>query len=250
MLRTLDSLRGYKIQATDGEIGHVEDFLFDDATWKIRYFVVDTGPWLFGREVLISPEAVGEPSWDAEVLPVSLTKEEVENSPDVDLDLPVSRQNEEALFAYYGWQNYWMTLPIGTRAGVPATPPPAPVTPDEALRANTEAGDPHLRSVDEVVGYDVEARDGDVGSVDDFIVDDETWALRYMVITTGNWLAGREVLVSPRWVEDIDWETSDVEVALSQRDIKESPAYEAAGPLPRDYEERLHEHYGMKGYWM
>ena len=248
MFRTLDGLRGLKIKAQDGDIGHIEDFLFDDATWTIRYLIVDTGPWLFGREVLISPQAVGRMQEEDDFLPVNLTKEQVENSPDVELDQPISRQMEEAMQAHYGWQNYWMSLPLGTRVGAPVTPPPgAPAeTPDDT--AANAPGDPHLRSVDEVVGYDIVARGGNVGRVDDFMVDDEDWTIRYMVVDTSNWLTGREVLIAPEWVEKFDWESAEVTVSLTRQQIKDSPGYEPT-TLSRDYEETLHDHYGVKRYW-
>lgn len=249
MFRTLDGMRGMKIRAEDGEIGHVEDFLFDDATWTIRYFVVDTGPWLFGREVLISPQAVGQMQPDDDALPVNLTKEQVENSPDVDLDEPVSQQMEEAMQAHYGWQNYWMSLPLGARVGAPMTPPPGAAAEEVEEEDLQTSGDPHLRSVDEVVGYDIAAPGGGVGQVDDFIVDDQNWTIRYMVITTSNWLGGREVLVAPEWIESFDWDSSKVKVGLTREEIKESPEYDRTGSLSREYEGRLYEHYGRQGYW-
>lgn len=248
MFHTLDSLRGLKIRAQDGDVGSIEDFLFDDSTWTIRYFVVDTGPWLFGREVLISPQAVGQMQAEDDFLPVNLTKEQVKNSPEVDLDQPISRQMEEAMQAHYGWQNYWMSLPLGTNAGAVTTPPPgAPAeTPDDTVV--NAPGDPHLRSVDEVVGYDIVARGGDVGRVDDFMVDDADWTIRYMVVDTSNWLTGKEVLIAPEWVEHFDWESAEVTVSLTRQQIKDSPGYEPAA-LSRDYEKQLHDHYGMRRYW-
>lgn len=252
MIRTLDELRGYDIQATDGEIGHVEDFLFDDESWTIRYFVVDTGPWLFGRKVLIAPQSVGEPSWEGGVLPVDLTKEQVEESPEVDLEQPVSRQKQAIINRHYGWQNYWATLPTGARVGTPVSAPPAEAA--MATDAEEEAmehlpGDPHLRSVDEVVGYNIGAVDGEIGSVDDFLVEDEKWTIRYMVVDTSTWLTGRQVLVAPEWIDNVSWERSMVQVKMGKSDIESSPEYDPDAALDREYEQRLHEHYGMTGYW-
>lgn len=252
MIRTLDELRGYDIQATDGEIGHVEDFLFDDESWTIRYFVVDTGPWLFGRKVLIAPQSVGEPSWEGGVLPVDLTKEQVEESPEVDLEQPVSRQKQAIINRHYGWQNYWATLPTGARVGAPVSAPPAEAA--MATDAEEEAmehlpGDPHLRSVDEVVGYNIGAVDGEIGSVDDFLVEDEKWTIRYMVVDTSTWLTGRQVLVAPEWIDNVSWERSMVQVKMGKSDIESSPEYDPDAALDREYEQRLHEHYGMTGYW-
>lgn len=250
MIRTLDELRGYDIQATDGEIGHVEDFLFDDESWTIRYFVVDTGPWLFGRKVLIAPQSVGEPSWEGGVLPVDLTKEQVEESPEVDLEKPVSRRMQEAVNQHYGWQSYWATAPTGARAGTPASaPPPAQPMATEQADPKPEPGDPHLRSIDEVVGYRIGAVDGEIGRVDDFLVEDEKWTIRYMVVDTSTWLTGRQVLVSPEWIDNVSWERSMVQMKMGKSDIESSPEYDPSAALDREYEQRLHEHYGMTGYW-
>lgn len=250
MLRTLDSMSGYDIQAKDGEIGSVRDFLFDDENWTIRYFVVDTGPWLFGRKVLISPQSVGQPSWEGGVLPVNLTEEEVENSPEMDLQKPVSRQMQEAINEHYGWDSYWATLPTGSSAGTPAAAPPAsaPMA-TEDIEGSELKGDPHLRSADEVVGYRIGAIDGEIGTVNDFLVEDDGWTIRYMIVDTGTWLTGREVLVATEWIDKVSWERSLVQVKMGRKDIEASPEYSRTMPLDRDYERRLHEHYGMTGYW-
>lgn len=250
MLHTLDDLRDYDIEARDGEIGAVEDFLFDDATWTVRYLVVDTGPWLLGREVLISPQSVGEPDWEMGLLPVDLTKEQVENSPHVDLEKPVSRQKQEALNTHYAWQNDWMMLPTTARFGSPGITPPGAAVAEEEAVDEAASGDPNLRSADEVVAYSIGALDGEIGHVDDFIVDDETWAIRYMVVNTRTWLPGRDVLIALPWIEEINWAQAKVRVSLRKQAIKESPEYDPALPLSRDYETELHEHYGMKSYWV
>ena len=250
MLYTLEDLRGYDIHARDGQIGTVEDFLFDDATWTIRYLVVDTGPWLFGREVLVSPQAAGKPVWEAGVLPVNLTKEQVETSPDIELDKPVSRQKQEALNAHYAWNNYWTTLPTATRFGRFGMTPPATAVAEGEEARETLSGDPHLRSADEVTGYDIRALDGEIGHVDDFIVDHEAWVIRYMIINTRDWLPGRDVLIALASIGEINWERAEVQVNLNKQDIKESPEYNPEKPLSRDYETRLREHYGMKSYWV
>ena len=250
MLRTLNDLLGYDIQATDGEIGSVEDFLFDDRAWTIRYLVIDTGPWLFGREVLISPQSIGKPSWEGGVLPVNLTQEQVENSPEVDLVEPVSRREQEALHAHYGWQNYWTTLPTTALYGTAGLASPgAPIAAEDMPERAEPPGEPNLRSVAEVIGYDIQALDGEIGHVDDFIVDDETWAIRYMVANTGNWLPGRNVLIALPWIKDISWELTEVQVDLLKENIKNSPPFDPAESISLDYESRLHEHYDLPYYW-
>ena len=107
MLRNTKDLEGYAIRATDGIVGRVKDLYFDDKAWVIRYLVVDTGAWLAHRKVLISPIAIGHPNWPEKVLPVSITKEQVKNSLDIDTDKPVSRQQEMHYLGYYGYPFYW-----------------------------------------------------------------------------------------------------------------------------------------------
>ena len=115
MLRTINDLEDYAIRATDGDIGHVKDVYFDDETWVVRYLVVDTGTWLSSRKVLLSPIAIGQPNWTDKVLPASITKDQVENSPDINTKKPVSRQQEIRLLEYYGYPYYWGNCGMCTR---------------------------------------------------------------------------------------------------------------------------------------
>jgi sporulation protein YlmC with PRC-barrel domain len=246
MLRSLKEVEGYTILATDGEVGSVEDFYFDDQYWTVRYLVVDTGGWLSGRRVLLTPLAVERPDWGTGTLPVALTKDQVENSPDIDLDKPVSRQREVGLHDHYGWAYYWADL--STPATAVTTPPP-PAMAEERAETEREKGDPHLRSVDEVTGYDIQARDGEIGHVEDFIADDETWIMRYLVVDTRDWLPGKKVLVAPAWVRMVNWADADVHVDLLRETIKNSPEYDPAAPVNRAYEERLYDYYGRPRYW-
>lgn len=252
MLRNVKDLRGYKILASDGEIGKVHEFYFDDQTWMIRYLVVETGSWLFERRVLLSPIALGQPHWDSRLFPVKLTMMQVKNSPLVDTDKPVSRQLEVELHNYYNWPYYWVG---GGFAGdiMPVLPPPASA---EHFKEETPASaasaipDPHLRSTREVVGYHIQAKNGEIGHVEDFIVDDEAWAIRYMVVDTQNWLPGKKVLVAPVWIESLHWAEAKVRVNLTRAKIKKSPEFDPAAPVNREYEERLYDFYGRPKYWV
>jgi hypothetical protein len=109
--------------------------------------------------------------------------------------------------------------------------------------------DSHLRSTHDVTGHHIQARDGEIGHVDDFIIDDETWTIRYLVIDTRNWWPGKMVLVSPRWIDSIDWGQSKVFVNLHRDAIKQSPEYTEGSLITRDYEAGLHQHYNRLGYW-
>src|SRR5262249_47837979 len=181
MLRAVSDLKGPKTAATDGDIGSVHDLYFDDVTWTIRYLVVDTGTWLPGRKVLISPMSVRATD-GSDIVSVALTGRQVETSPSVDTDLPVNRQYEEEYARYYGYPYYW-SGPY--RWGTTRYPGEA-VAPGGLLIADAPGagGDPTLRSVRDVTGYDIEAADGEIGHVEDFAIDDREWAIRYLVVDT------------------------------------------------------------------
>lgn len=248
MLRSVKNLWGYKILAKDGEVGNVHDFLFDDERWTIRYLVVDTRTWLPGRKVLISPQALGFPDWETHTFPVDLTMEEVETSPETDVKKPISQHYEEELHRHYGWDFYWLA---GAHqwSGLVSPPPlknekKRPEEPEqEALK------DYHLRSAREVNAYQIQASDGKIGHVDDFIFDDATLALRYIVVDTKDWLPGKKVLISPAWIERVSWGDSKVYVNMDRESVKSSPEYKPSDPVNRIYEERLYDFYGRPKYW-
>ena len=255
MLRSVDELKGYTIEATDGDVGEVVQFYFDDGKWTIRYLVADTGGWLSGRKVLISPGALGKVDWNSKKLHVSMTKERVENSPDIATDRPVSRQHETAYYDYYGYPYYWAGPQLWGDFPFPAYPQPtAAGAPPSAVQrevatASHRQEDVHLRSTQEVTNYYIEANDGDIGHVDDFLVDDENWTIRYVVVDTRNWWPGKKVLISPEWIRSVSWTDSRVYVDLSRDAIKNGPEYDPSAPLSREYESRLYNHYGRSQYW-
>jgi hypothetical protein len=246
MLNKVKSLKGYKLDSLDGEIGGVKEFYFDDQHWAIRYLVADTGNWLMGRQVLISPYALGVVSTEGHSISINLTNKQIEESPSLDSDKPVSRQFEEAYYGYYGWPAYWDGPYLWGSY-------PYIVRDREKwarLARGEKAWDPHLRSTHDVDGHNIQATDGEVGHVEDFIVDDRTWAIRYLIIDTRNWWPGKKVLVSPRWIERVSWSESKVFVDLSRGTIKQSPEYTEESLLTRDYEVGLHRHYNRHGYWV
>ena len=252
MLRSTKDLKGFSIGATDGDIGHVEAFYFDDVSFTIRHLVVDTGGWLGGRKVFISPRSLRDIDWDDRRIHAALTKAQVEKSPDIDTDQPVSRQKEIEYYRYYGYPSYWSGPYLWGGYPFPvATPEPAASFEHERRWewGPGENGDAHLRSSAVVIGYHIAATDGDLGHVEDFLVDDERWSIRYMVVDTSNWWFGKKVLVSSDWITGVDWNTSLLHVDLTREKIKNSPEYDPSGPVHRDYEARLHDHYGRSGYW-
>jgi uncharacterized protein YrrD len=250
MLRSMKEIQGYQIQAVDGEIGKVDEFFFDDHTWTVRYMVVDTGPWILGRKVLISPLALMVPDWTSKTMPVMLTRKQVKESPDIEFDQPVSLQQEIVLRKHYDWPTYW-TQPTGMPNSMASSYYLAEglQMKERAVALEGQGGDPHLRRTKEVTGYDIQARDGEIGHVADFIVDDEVWMIRYMVVDTRDWLSGRTVLVSPSWIERIDYEDSKVAIDLKKKTIKNSPEYDPETPVNRDYEQGLYDFYGRPKYW-
>ncbi len=245
MLSLAKSLRGYALKARDGAIGSVKDFYFDDQFWTIRYLIADTAGWMSGRSVLISPYALEAVHRDAKEIATTLTRKQIEESPSLESDKPVSRQFEENYYGYYGWPSYWGgpymwgTYPSITRDPeywTPASP-------------THKAGDPHLRSMEAVKGYHIQASDGEIGHVEDFIVDDETWSIRYLIVNTRNWLPGKHLLISPQWIARVSWEESKVFIDQTRELIRQAPEYTEAS-LTREYESHLHQHYDRPGYWI
>jgi PRC-barrel domain len=252
MLRAVDDLRGFTIGATDGEIGKARDFYFDDEDWTVRYLTVDTGGWITGRQVLISPLSIAKVDWDAERIDVQLTKAQVENSPSIEEDKPVSRQHESDYFTYYNYPYYWAGPYVWGPAAMPGqvlAPRPTDSQTREIAEMQQASMDVHLQSVRDVTGYYIEAKDGDIGHVESFVVDDDSWTIRYMVVDTRNWLPGKKVLVSPEWIDSVNWSDSRVYVDLSREAVEKCPEYDPSKPLERDYEDRIHLHYQRPQYW-
>ena len=200
MKRSIKSLIGYIIGASDGEIGKVKEFYFDDKTWTIRYLIVETGNWLLGRKVLISPESLLPTDWENGIFPSVLTMEQIKNSPDIDTDKPVSRQEEIKLYAHYPWSSYWDDDYKGER--LPISMYQVLESDDGMLPDKNSDDDSHLRSTDEVMGDKIHAIDGEIGEVVDFLIDDSLWKIDYIVVDNGNWLIGRKVVMSPKWIKE------------------------------------------------
>jgi uncharacterized protein YrrD len=201
MLHNIISLLGASILAKDGNIGHVRDVLFDDQSWILRYFVVETGCWLSERQVLLSPTSFLHPDWGRWTFPVDLTIEEVRHSPDVDTDLPVYRQQEVTMARHYGWSEYWaIETPL-----LEAT--------------NGPKEDPHLRSVNEILTYKVKSSDGDLGRMADLVVEDANWFIRFLVLSAGSWFKGQKLLVATRLVGSVSRANKEVFVPHSRDSI-------------------------------
>ena len=255
MLRSAKSLQRYRVIARDGDVGSVSDLYFDDNRWTLRYLVVDTGGAWTKHPVLISPIALLEADGSTQIFHLALTRAEVTKSPGIELDEPVSLQHQRDHSLDYEWGEHsgqgesgnqgdlaYMGLPTYAPAGTPKSR-------SRAARASDETnGDPHLRSIQEITGYHVEGRDGEIGHVADVLVDDETWVIRYLVLDTSNWWFGRKVLVPPHRESQIDWADRKIHVDLTREAIKNSPEWKADEPVSREYERLLEEHYGRDAF--
>jgi hypothetical protein len=247
MLLNAQSLSGFTLAGRDGDMGTAKEFFFDDHHWTIRYLIVDTGHWLPGRRVLISPYAVLSIDMEEHRIAVDLTKKQIDGSPGLLTDQPVTRQFEEEYYQYYAWPNYWSGPFMWGYAQYLQRNPAQSAA---AIKPHQPPWDAHLGSTRDITGYHILATDGTIGHVDDVIIDDETWAIRYLIVDTGNWWPGRRVLIAPLWIERVDWDASTVSIALTRDAIGRSPDYVDDVRLTRAYEETLHRHYDKRGYWI
>jgi uncharacterized protein YrrD len=227
MLHNLKQIRGHKLAASDGAIGHVQDFYFDDKTWAIRYLVADTGTWLTGRQVLLSPHVFGRLDHAGKILTVNLTRQQIENSPSIDTHRPVSRQYEENYYNYYGFPHYWQGDGVWGAGQYPDFVP-APRAYEFRTYDYPKWEDIHLRSVNAVTGYDIQATDGSLGSVSGFLVDQKRWVIRELTVETGHWYSGKEILITPTKIDHISYTESKVFVKLSKADLERTEEHHLA----------------------
>lgn len=173
----------------------------------------------------------------------------MENSPGIDMHKPVSRQHEAAYMGYYSYPYYWEGPYLWGPMYVPYGHVPAATEVGLEDRILEESTDSHLRSTAAVSGYHIEPKDGEIGHVDRFVVDDQTWAIRYLEVATKNWWPGKKVLLAPGWVEKVSWEESRVYLAATKEAIQGCPEYLESAPITREYENKLYFHYGRPPYW-
>lgn len=247
MLRSIEEILGYQLETPDGKIGRLKDIYFDDSSWAVRYVVVDTGGWLSSRQVLLAPEVLGEPDLENRKIPVFLTRQRIEDSPVIMQERGISWRQQELLAEYYEWSG-------PENRSDRSRPPGAPGSRGGATRvllqsAATEQDDPHLKSLRALIGYHIRARGVDIGHIEDMLVQTDSWLLRYMVVDARNLLPGKKVLVSPAWVQGIDWRSAFVDVDLNPGSIKDGPAFDPSQTVSRDYERKLYDHYGGDRYW-
>jgi hypothetical protein len=253
-MQVISALKGFMIEANDGRIGTVVDFLYDDALWRVRWLVVDCGTWLPGRKVLIHPSAILRNDLEQQRFLVTLTKAQVEKSPKLADDQPVSQQMENRLYTYYGWDPLWCGPYLSETPGAIAWPYMAPpyfgmgLDADEAHGKRVRHGsDPHVRSVNEVIGYHLQAVDGEIGHVENLMIDDGDWSIHYFIVDTRNWWPGKRVLISPLAVKSIEWFDRRVELDVTVEQVKASPLWDPLSAFSQVYAKQLHRHYGWPG---
>ncbi|PKU23085.1 hypothetical protein CWS72_18595 [Telmatospirillum siberiense] len=236
---------GYAIEASDGRIGTVKDFLFDDMNWLVRWLVVDTGNWLSGRTVLLPASVLGHINQKKQEFSVRLTRQQIKDSPDIDTDKPVSRQAEINIYDYYGWSPYWgADFYLGGYGDLVGPPfPGLDGSDDDISDAQQSHNDPHLRSIEAVTGNHIQAADGEIGHVEDFLVQEDDWSIHYLVVDTKNWWPGKKVLISPRSVKNIDWTSKLVTLNVDRQRVKDSPSYDSSTNVNRIYENNFHHYY-------
>jgi uncharacterized protein YrrD len=264
MLREIKGLHGAVLRAQDGEIGSVDDILFDDELWTARYIVVNTGGWLDSRKVLIAPAALGLLDEDRQGLRVNLTRDQVEGSPSAETEKPVSRQWETDYYDYYGWPYYWggmgFTGGMGLSGGMALSSVQLSREVGDARSPKQEAderardheavqdlGASHLRSAREVTGYGIAARDGHLGHVADFLIDDETWKIRYLAVDTRDWWPGKKVLLPLDWIGQVLWPDRTVAAEVTRDQVRNGPEWDPSEPISRAFEEQLARYYDSQG---
>jgi sporulation protein YlmC with PRC-barrel domain len=231
MVLIIKQICGDKLGALDGEIGHVKDLYFDDQNWAVRYLVADTGSWMSGRLVLISPYAFGDLYQGGRMLLVNLTRQQIENSPSIESHKPVSRQYEEEYHQYYNWPFYWDGWEVWGMSGFPILPQktkPFQGEPAAVENKKPATGDSHLRSANTIVGYHIQAGNETIGRVTDFVMDEKTWVIRHLVVDIRHWMPGKRVLISPKQIQRISWDEWKVFVDLTKEAVLGLPVFDPA----------------------
>jgi len=222
MQLNINSLLGFSLSAIDGEVGMVEEIYFDDRNWAIRYLVVKTGQWLSGRKVLISPLAFDRSQWNGRTFPVNLTINQILNSPDGDTNRPLSLQHTKALNEYYLWQPF---MDNGFYAPVHCDQPD--LTEKPTINCPS-AENFHMRSTRDTRGFRIHAKDGEIGFVSGFIVEDESWKIVYLVVIAKSIFGDQKILISVQDICKIKWTESKIYLDISVKAVEQSRTFDGS----------------------
>jgi len=248
MLKPISSFLGSSVYAKNTLIGKVEDFYFDDQSWAIRYMIVNTGGWLAGKQVLVSPLGIQSGDSDHRRIELNMSPEQVQHSPSINSEMPVSKQQEAEYYDYFHWPYYWHGAGIwGIAPSIEdALDRPFPI---ELRSKEIEQPHNHLRDLKEILKYHIRATDRQFGHVNDFMFDDRDWVIRYFVIKSSSWFSTNRTLISTKWIEGIRWEDRVFQVGLHSKKMKGAPQFRPDLPIDRSYENKLHEYYNQPIYW-
>lgn len=200
---SLKQLLGYKISAIDGEIGKVKEFYFDETSWTVRYIIVETGSLFFGRKVMISTQAIIDAQWETEHFLTNMTIQQIENSPKVDDGKQLTRGQEILLNQHYNWKSYW----------------------DASIQKIADGSNSYLVHANDLTGYQLIASDGQVGNIKDLIVAKASWKINSIVIDAFKTSPAKEILLSPKWIKEINADRSAAVSDHTTAEIKSNPAY-------------------------
>ena len=243
MLRSLTALEGYNLIAADGDIGRCSDFLFDDEQWILRYMVARTGPWLLEREVLVTPPLIERASWEERAISVKLTRKQLEDCPPIETDSPISRRYEQAYHDFFSTSYYWLGNGLWGDYGYPGLM--VPQEPPTQLPKEPPDDETHLRSVDEVSGYSVRTSQNEsAGHVADFIFDDQTWAIRYVVLDTSYLPFSKKRLIATELIVEVNWIDRDLKLEVTAEQLEQAPPYDPAALINEESETVLYDYYG------
>ncbi len=237
MLRPARDWIGLPVLATDGEMGVVKDIYFDRVSWELRYCLVEIGGWIERRRVLLVPESLTLDIVQS-CLQTTLTRAQVANSPAASSDMPVVRQYEKRLHGYYGWTPYWNRQRTARHSLFAQVVPPsafeqARLAIDERIEEKLrENADPHLHSLQEVKGYSIRATDGELGSLEDLILDAETHTITHLVIDTIKWWPSKSVVLPINGILTISWEDRCIDVKNSREEVKNSAEFKRKSTTP------------------
>ncbi|MGZ3788182.1 MAG: hypothetical protein ACXVLQ_06640 [Bacteriovorax sp.] len=222
MLQSFKKILNSSLHAKDGKIGHLDDLLFDDVKWTVRYLVVRTGGILNRERVLISPLGIAKLDWSNRAVKLNLTQQQIETSPDIDTDQPIFRQMEKKYFDFYNWPYYWDDM------GIFGIDPRAKLNENKSKskQSNTKQ-DPHLRSCRIVSGYSIEAENTRVGHVEDFLIEDETWTIQNLLVHKKTLWPNRPKMIDTKSIDSVDWFSRSIELAMTKKEIESSPEFES-----------------------